>query len=112
MEAFAVNEAPVGGGIGEGPGRHRDLRQHHGARTKDRGARAGPRPAGEVAFGQLAPGQAPAARLVSSLVTTPMHAKAMLRALASAIESYEEQFGEVGITTPLLSDGARYRGWG
>ena len=29
-----------------------------------------------------------------------MHAKAMLRALASAIESYEEQFGEVPAIEP------------
>ena len=53
-----------------------------------------------LTFGQLAPGQAPAARLVSALVTTPMHAKAMLRALASAIERYEEQFGEVPAIEP------------
>ncbi len=45
------------------------------------------------AFGQQAPGQAP--QLHSTFVTTPLHAKAMLKALSAAIERYEEQFGEV-----------------
>ena len=44
--------------------------------------------------------EASAARLVSSLVTTPIHAKAMLRALASAIERYEQQFGEIPAIEP------------
>ena len=53
-----------------------------------------------LVFAQLAPGQTPAAHLVSSLVTTPVHAKAMLRALAETIERYEEQFGEIPVIEP------------
>jgi len=48
-----------------------------------------------LAFGQTAPGQTSAAHLLSSLVTTPVHAKAMLRALDKTIKSYEKQFGEI-----------------
>ncbi len=39
-----------------------------------------------LAFAQASPGKTPAAHLLSSLVTTPVHAKAMLRALAETIE--------------------------
>ena len=46
-------------------------------------------------FCQTAPGQNQAAQLISSLVTTPLHAKAMVKALAASIERYEEQFGEI-----------------
>ncbi len=53
-----------------------------------------------LAFGQSAPGQTPAAHLVSSLVTTPVHAKAMLRALATTVERYEKQFGEIPVAEP------------
>jgi len=48
-----------------------------------------------LAFGQTAPGQTSAAHLLASLVTTPVHAKAMLRALDKTIKSYEKQFGEI-----------------
>ena len=48
-----------------------------------------------LAFGQAAPGQTTAAHLLSSLVTTPVHAKAMLRALSATLERYEEQFGKI-----------------
>jgi hypothetical protein len=47
-----------------------------------------------LAFGQMAPGQGQA-HLVSSMVTTPVHAKAMLRALSETVERYEEKFGEI-----------------
>ena len=47
-----------------------------------------------LAFGQMAPGQRQA-HLVSSLVTTPFHAKAMLKALSETVERYEEKFGEI-----------------
>ncbi len=53
-----------------------------------------------MAFGQASPGQMPTARLLSSLVTTPVHAKAMLKALAATIERYEEQFGEIQVPEP------------
>ena len=53
-----------------------------------------------LAFGQIAPGQAQAAQLLSTLVTTPLHAKQMLRALTSTIERYEEQFGEIPLIEP------------
>jgi len=50
-----------------------------------------------LAFCQKAPGQNEAAQLISSLVTTPLHAKAMVKALAASIERYEEQFGEIRV---------------
>ncbi len=53
-----------------------------------------------LAFAQTAPGRSPAAHLLSSLVTTPVHAKEMLRALAKTIERYEEQFGEIPVMQP------------
>ncbi len=53
-----------------------------------------------LAFAQASPGKTPAAHLLSSLVTTPVHAKAMLRALAETIESYEKQFGEIPAVEP------------
>ncbi len=53
-----------------------------------------------LAFAQTAPGRSPAAHLLSSLVTTPVHAKEMLRALAKTIERYEEQFGEIPVIEP------------
>ena len=45
-----------------------------------------------LSFGQLA-AQGDTAHLVAALVTSPAHAKAMSRALATAVERYEEQFG-------------------
>ncbi len=35
------------------------------------------------------------AHLVASLVTTPVYAKAMLKALSESIDSYEKRFGEI-----------------
>jgi hypothetical protein len=48
-----------------------------------------------LSFGQIAQEQATGAHLVSSLITTPAHAKAMLRALGEAIERHEQRFGEI-----------------
>jgi hypothetical protein len=48
-----------------------------------------------LSFGQIAQEQAAGAHLVSSLITTPAHAKAMLRALREAIERHEQRFGEI-----------------
>lgn len=45
-----------------------------------------------LSFGQLA-GQADAAHLVAALVTSPTHAKAMSRALAKAVATWEERNG-------------------
>ena len=53
-----------------------------------------------LAFAQLAPGARQAPQLVASLVTTPVHANAMLRALAKTIERYEAQFGEIPVIEP------------
>ncbi len=53
-----------------------------------------------LTFAQSSPGKSPAAHLLSSLVTTPAHAKAMLRALATTIERYEEQYGEIPVGEP------------
>ena len=53
-----------------------------------------------LSFAQTAPGRSPAAHLLSSLVTTPVHAKEMLRALAKTIERYEEQYGEIPVIQP------------
>ena len=48
-----------------------------------------------LSFGQVAQEQGAGAHLASSLVTTPAHAKAMLRALAEAIERHEQRFGAI-----------------
>ena len=53
-----------------------------------------------LAFGQRAPGQGQTAHLISALVTTPEHAKAMLRALEASIARHEEQFGEIPASEP------------
>lgn len=51
------------------------------------------------AFGQ-AQAQQGAAHLASSLVTTPVHAKAMLEALAESVRRFEERFGEIPAIEP------------
>ena len=53
-----------------------------------------------LSFGQIAQEQGPGAHLVSSLVTSPSHAKAMLRALQDAIERHEKRFGEIAVVEP------------
>jgi hypothetical protein len=46
-------------------------------------------------FGQSSVERAGVAHLVDSLVTTPSHAKAILNALRTNIERYEERFGPI-----------------
>ncbi len=48
-----------------------------------------------LTFGQIAAEPVAGAQLVSALVTSPAHAKAMLKALAEAIERYESRYGEI-----------------
>jgi hypothetical protein len=48
-----------------------------------------------LAFGQLVQGETAQGHLVSRLVTSPLHAKAMLEALTEAVERFEERFGEI-----------------
>ncbi len=48
-------------------------------------------------FGLVLKQRAPRAMLVSSLVTSPAHAKSMLRALGEAVERYEQRFGEIAM---------------
>lgn len=58
-----------------------------------------------LSFGQLA-AQGDTAHLVAALVTSPAHAKAMSRALATAVERYEEQFGPLPEAEPGAPRGA------
>ena len=53
-----------------------------------------------LSFGQVAQEQGAGAHLVSSLVTSPAHAKAMLRALADAVERHEQRFGAIAVVEP------------
>jgi hypothetical protein len=53
-----------------------------------------------LSFGQIAQEQGAGAHLVSSLVTSPTHAKAMLRALQDAVERHEQRFGEIAVVEP------------
>ena len=55
-----------------------------------------------LSFGQIAQQQGAGAHLVSSLVTSPSHAKAMLRALHDAIERHEKRFGEIAAVEPPI----------
>jgi hypothetical protein len=48
-------------------------------------------------FAQMMP-QVPHARVVARVITTPVHAKLLLRALAENVSRFEAQFG--AITTP------------
>jgi hypothetical protein len=52
-----------------------------------------------LAFGQVGQDRA-AAHLLSSLVTTPAHAKAMLQALSEAVSKYEGRFGPIPMPAP------------
>jgi len=59
-----------------------------------------------LSFGQVAQEQgtgATGAHLVASLVTSPAHAKAMLRALAEAVERHEQRFGEIAAVEPTAA---------
>jgi len=48
-----------------------------------------------LSFAQIAPENPGVAQLVARVVTTPSHAKAILRALQDNIRRYEEKFGEI-----------------
>ena len=48
-------------------------------------------------FGLVLRQRAPRALLVSSLVTSPAHAKSMHRALGEAVARYEQRFGEIAV---------------
>ena len=45
-------------------------------------------------FGRLVPGR-PDVKILSRVITTPVHAKQFLRALGQNIEIYEQQFGRI-----------------
>ncbi len=45
-------------------------------------------------FGRMVPGR-PDAKILSRLLTTPYHAKQLLRALQQNIELYERSYGEI-----------------
>ncbi len=48
-----------------------------------------------LTFGQIAGEPVAGVHLASALVTSPAHAKAMLRALGEAVERYEARHGEI-----------------
>jgi hypothetical protein len=56
-----------------------------------------------LAFGQLGQEQGAQGHLLSSLTTSPAHAKLMLDALARSVAAYEEHFGT--ITVEGLAEG-------
>jgi len=60
-------------------------------------------------FGLVLEQHAPRGHLVSSLVTSPAHAKSMLRALGEAVARYEQDFGEIAETEPDGSAAAASR---
>jgi len=47
-----------------------------------------------VDFARVLPNM-PKAKVYSRIITTPMHAKLLLRALSDNLSKYEEQFGEI-----------------
>jgi len=49
------------------------------------------------AFGQMAQERGTSAHLLSSMVTSPTHAKSMLAALTDAVARYEGRFGEIPV---------------
>lgn len=49
-----------------------------------------------IDFTRVVPG-VPKARVLSRIITTPQHAKMLLRALKDNIEKYEARFGEINI---------------
>ena len=60
-------------------------------------------------FGLVLKQRAPRAMLISSLVTSPAHAKSMLRALGEAVERYEQRFGEIDIAATAETGSAPKR---
>jgi len=59
-----------------------------------------------LAFGQVGEDRS-AATLLSSLVTTPTHAKAMLQALTQAVAQFETRFGPIPTPAPASPGGAK-----
>jgi len=51
-----------------------------------------------VDFARVLP-NTPKAKVYSRIITTPMHAKLLLRALNDNLSKYEEQFGEIKLPT-------------
>jgi hypothetical protein len=46
-------------------------------------------------FGQLMPDRPGVAAFIASVVLTPQHAKALLKALSDSVEKYEARFGAI-----------------
>ncbi len=55
-------------------------------------------------FAQVAPETPKMAQLVSRVITSPGHAKAMLRALEGNLRRYEEQFGVIPESPPVSAE--------
>jgi hypothetical protein len=55
-------------------------------------------------FGQILP-RTPKGKIMARVIMSPMHAKALLQALAQNIATYEQQFGEIKVPVqPTLAD--------
>jgi Protein of unknown function (DUF3467) len=52
-----------------------------------------------IDFTRIVPG-VPKARVLARIITTPQHAKMLLKALKDNIEKYEARFGEVKVDAP------------
>lgn len=52
-----------------------------------------------IDFTRIVPG-VPKARVLARIITTPQHAKMLLKALKENIEKYEARFGEVKVDAP------------
>lgn len=53
-----------------------------------------------LAFGQVPQDGTAQVHLLSSVIASPVHAKAMLQTLAEAIEGYERRFGTIPAVEP------------
>ncbi len=51
-------------------------------------------------FGRIVPGL-PNAKIYSRVITTPQHAKQLLKLLEQNIEAFEKQFGEIKVQNPM-----------
>ncbi len=51
-------------------------------------------------FGRIVPG-IPNAKIYSRVITTPQHAKQLLKLLEQNIEAFEKQFGEIKVQNPM-----------
>lgn len=52
-----------------------------------------------IDFTRIVPG-VPKARVLSRIITTPQHAKMLMKALKDNIDKYEQRFGEIKIDMP------------